>query len=149
MAWDIASPPQLAQAGDTISNLELHEGNELMPDFPDFMRNAANRIALASQFTDDIEGYLFDGADGNQVAFWKSNEDRTSAEHAHPFDEYVLVVEGQAIVIVGEQRTVLGAGQEMVIPKGTKQSMAVRAGTRTIHVFGGRRAARAHDVYPP
>ena len=120
-----------------------------MPDFPDFMRNAANRIALASQFTDDIEGYVFDGTDGCQVAFWTANEDRTSAEHAHDFDEYVLVVEGYATVIIGESRTVLDAGREMVIPKGTKQSMAVRAGTRTIHVFGGRRAARAHDVDPP
>ena len=40
-----------------------------MADFPVFMKVARNRIALTSQFTDDVEGYVFDGADGSQVAF--------------------------------------------------------------------------------
>lgn len=113
-----------------------------MADFPTFTKNPLNRIARSSQFTDEIEGYVFDGADGSQVALWTSKADRTSAEHAHDFDEYVIVVEGQATVIVGDERTVLTAGMEMVIPKGTRQQMAVKAGTRTIHVFGGKRARR-------
>jgi len=85
---------------------------------------------------------VFDGSDASQVAFWTSKADRVSTEHAHDFDEYVLVVEGRATVIIGDERTVLTAGLEMVIPKGTKQQMAVTAGTRTIHVFGGKRARR-------
>jgi mannose-6-phosphate isomerase-like protein (cupin superfamily) len=113
-----------------------------MSDFPPFMKNPMNRIARASQFTDDIEGYVFDGPDGSQVAFWKCSEDLISAEHTHNFDEYVLVIEGQVTVIIGDQRTVVTAGQEMVIPKRTKQSTAVTAGTRTIRVFGGKRARR-------
>jgi mannose-6-phosphate isomerase-like protein (cupin superfamily) len=113
-----------------------------MPDFPVFAKSPLNRIARASQFTDDIEGYVFDGADGSQVALWTSRGDRTSAEHVHEFDEYVLVVEGRATVIIGREQTVLTAGMELVIPKGTVQSMAVTAGTRTIHVFGGKRALR-------
>ena len=40
-----------------------------MDDFPAFMKNPLNRIAAASQYTEDIEGYVFDGADGSQVAF--------------------------------------------------------------------------------
>jgi hypothetical protein len=32
-----------------------------MADFP-LIRSASNRIARASQYTDDIEGYVFDGA---------------------------------------------------------------------------------------
>jgi quercetin dioxygenase-like cupin family protein len=122
------------------------KGEARMPDFPAFTKSPLNRIAAASQFTDDIEGYVFDGADGSQVAFWKSNEDRVSAEHTHEFDEYVLVVEGQVTVIIGDKQTVLAAGQEFVIPKGTKQSMAVTTGTRTIHVFGGRRARREDEL---
>lgn len=113
-----------------------------MSDFPDFTKNPLNRIARSSQFTDDIEGYVFDGADGSQVAFWTSKADRVSTEHTHEFDEYVLVVEGQATIIIGDERTVLTAGMEMVVRKGTMQQMAVTAGTRTIHVFGGRRARR-------
>jgi quercetin dioxygenase-like cupin family protein len=113
-----------------------------MPDFPSFMKNPLNRIARSSQFTDDIDGYVFDGADGSQVAFWTCSKDRISVEHAHDFDEYVLVVEGQVTAILGDEKIVLTAGQELVIPKGTKQSMAVTAGTRTLHVFGGKRARR-------
>jgi quercetin dioxygenase-like cupin family protein len=114
-------------------------------DFPDFVKNPANRIAAGSQFTQDIEGYVFDGADGSQVALWTARADRTSEEHAHDFDEYVLVIEGRCVAILGERRIELGAGQELVIPRGTRQRMAVAAGTRTMHVFGGRRARRASD----
>ena len=113
-----------------------------MGDFPTFMKNSRNRIAGASQYTNDTEGYLFDGADGSQVAFWTSTRDATSKEHAHDFDEYVFVIEGRCTIVIGGKRTDLLAGHEFLIPKGTKQSMAVVAGTRTVHVFGGQRARR-------
>jgi quercetin dioxygenase-like cupin family protein len=111
--------------------------------FPDFARSPANRIAAASQFTEDVEGYVFDGADGSQVALWTAHADRVSAEHAHDFDEYVLVIEGHCTLVLGERRISLPAGAEFVVPKGTRQSMEVTAGTRTMHVFGGKRARRA------
>jgi mannose-6-phosphate isomerase-like protein (cupin superfamily) len=117
-----------------------------MPDFPAFMRCPVNRIAPSSQYTQDIEGYVFDGVDGSQVAFWTCRADRTSTEHMHDFDEYVVVIEGHCTVIIGEKRTELHAGSELLIPKGTTQSMAVAAGTRTMHVFGGRRAERLDSV---
>ena len=113
--------------------------------YPGVLKNPLNRIATSSQFTNDVEGYVFDGADGSQVAFWTANADRTSTEHTHDFDEYVIVVEGQATVIIGNETTVLAPGDEMVIPKGTKQRMAVTAHTRTIHVFGGKRARRESE----
>jgi quercetin dioxygenase-like cupin family protein len=121
-------------------------GAQPMTDFPAFMKSPLNRIAAASQFTDDIEGYVFDGADGSQVAFWTCAKDRISKEHAHDFDEYVLVVEGRCTVIMGGQRTELRAGDECVVPKGTLQSMEVASGTRTVHVFGGKRAERARPA---
>ena len=113
-----------------------------MPDFPSFVCNPLNRIARSSQFTDDIEGYVFDGADGSQIALWTSRADRVSKEHAHDFDEYVLVIEGAVTAILEGRRIELVAGQELHVPKGTRQSMAVLAGTRTMHVFGGKRAKR-------
>jgi mannose-6-phosphate isomerase-like protein (cupin superfamily) len=54
----------------------------------------------------------------------------------------VLVIEGRCTVIIGDSTTVLTAGQELVVPKQTRQRMEVAAGTRTLHVFGGRRAER-------
>ena len=113
-----------------------------MGDFPTFMKNPLNRIAAASQYTDNIEGYLFDGADGSQVAFWTSAKDRVSEEHVHDFDEYVFVIEGRCTVIIGWRRSDLLAGDEFIIPRGTAQKMAVVAGTRTVHVFGSKRARR-------
>jgi quercetin dioxygenase-like cupin family protein len=116
-----------------------------MPDFPDFIRRPLNRIAPSSQYTGDIEGYLFDGADGSQVALWTCKADRISKEHAHDFDEYVLVIEGRCTAILEGRSIELHAGQELLIPRGTRQSMAVVAGTRTMHVFGGKRAARENE----
>lgn len=113
-----------------------------MPDFPAFIRRPLNRIASASQYTADIEGYVFDGADGSQVALWTCKADRVSKEHAHDFDEYVLVIEGRCTAILEGRRIELSAGQELHIPKGTRQAMEVVAGTRTMHVFGGKRAER-------
>lgn len=116
-----------------------------MPDFPAFIRNPLNRIARSSQFTDDIEGFVWDGTAGSQVCLWTCKADRTSKEHAHDFDEYVLVIEGKCTAILEGRRVELGAGQELHIPKGTRQSMEVVAGTRTMHVFGGKRARRENE----
>ena len=116
-----------------------------MNDFPEFMKNPLNRIAAASQFTEGIEGYVFDGADGSQVAFWSCSQDRVSTVHAHDFDEYVMVIEGRCVVIMAELRIELVAGDEFLVPKGTLQSMEVAAGTRTVHVFGGKRARREQE----
>ena len=113
-----------------------------MNDFPDFMKNPTNRIATESQYTEDIEGYVFDGADGSQVAFWKCPKNRVSKPHAHDYDEYMLVVEGKFTLIIDNQRIPLPAGGEYHIPKGVTHAGEVTAGTRTIHVFGGTRVTR-------
>jgi len=128
---------------DTGARRHAEEDAQASGDFPAFMKNPENRIATASQFTKDIDGYVFDGADGSQVAFWKSTADRISTDHTHDFDEWVHVIEGTATVIMGETRIELRAGDEYTIPKGTLQRMAITAGTRTVHVFGGKRAERA------
>jgi quercetin dioxygenase-like cupin family protein len=116
-----------------------------MPDFPAFVRSPMNRIARSSQFTDDIEGFVWDGADGSQICLWTCKADRASKEHAHDFDEYVLVIEGKCIALIEGRRIELFAGQELHIPRGTRQSMEVIAGTRTMHVFSAKRARREHE----
>jgi quercetin dioxygenase-like cupin family protein len=116
-----------------------------MADFPAFIRNPLNRIARSSQYTDDVEGYVFDGADGSQAALWTCGVDRSSTEHTHDFDEWVFVLEGRCTAILEGRRIDLTAGQELHIPKGTRQSMDVVAGTRTLHVFGAKRARRENE----
>jgi quercetin dioxygenase-like cupin family protein len=114
-----------------------------MDDFPEFMKHPANRIASSSQATAGVEGYVFDGADGSQLAFWTCRETAVSAAHTHDYDEYMTVVQGCYILILNGERIPLKAGEEYVIPRGVAHSGEVLAGTRTIHAFGGHRADRA------
>ena len=117
-----------------------------MDHFPEFMKKPANRIAAAQQATPGVEGYVFDGADGSQMAFWTCSESAESAGHQHDYDEYMLVVQGCYTLIIEGQRIPVRAGEEYVIPRGVWHSGEVVAGTRTIHAFGGRRAERARNV---
>jgi mannose-6-phosphate isomerase-like protein (cupin superfamily) len=116
-----------------------------MDDFPQFMRHPANRIANANQATPGVVGYVFDGKDGSQMAFWSCRETATSAAHAHDYDEYMIVVQGCYTLIIDGERTPLNAGQEYLIPRGVLHSGEVLAGTRTIHAFGGHRADRVRE----
>jgi mannose-6-phosphate isomerase-like protein (cupin superfamily) len=113
-----------------------------MPPFPAFMKHPSNRIATSSQHTPGVEGYVFDGAEGSQVAFWTVEGDAVTAEHIHEFDEWFLVVEGSYVLTLNGEEVRVGAGQEYFIPKGTTIAGRVTAGTRTVHSFGGRRAER-------
>jgi len=114
-------------------------------DFPAFMKHPANRIATSDQATPGVVGYIFDGADGSQMAFWTCPESATSAEHSHDYDEYVVVVQGCFTLIIQGERIPLKAGDEYMIPRGVRSGGEVAAGTRTIHAFGGRRAERAQS----
>ena len=113
-----------------------------MDDFPDFMKHPANQIASTSQATPGVEGYLFDGADGSQMAFWTCRQTACSGPHVHDFDEYMIVVQGCYTLIIDSNRIPVRAGEEYFIPKGLWHSGELVAGTRTIHAFGGRRAGR-------
>jgi len=112
-------------------------------DFPEFMKRAVNRIATSNQATRGVEGYVFDGADGSQMAFWTCGETAESAAHCHDYDEYLIVVQGQYTLIIDGKRIPLRAGEEYFIPRGVKHGGEVLAGSRTIHAFGGQRAERA------
>ncbi len=113
-----------------------------MSDFPAFMKNPANRVKRSQQATPGVEGYVFDGVDGSQMAFWTCSETTQSAEHVHDYEEYVVCVDGCYTLLIDGQRISLKPGQEYCIAKGIPHSSEVVAGTRTIHAFGGRRAAR-------
>jgi mannose-6-phosphate isomerase-like protein (cupin superfamily) len=114
-----------------------------MDDFPNFMKSPANKIATSSQAPPGVEGYVFDGADGSQMAFWTCRENAISAPHVHDYDEYMLVVQGCYTLRFGEKRVPVRAGEEYFIPRGVSHAGEVTSGTRTIHMFGGKRAERA------
>ena len=113
-----------------------------MDDFPEFMQHPANRIATSGQATPGVEGYVFDGADGSQMAFWTCRQTAASAAHAHDYDEYMAVVPGCYTLVIHGERVPVKAGEEYFIPRGVLHGGEVLAGTRTIHAFGGHRANR-------
>lgn len=117
-----------------------------MQDFPAFMRHSANRIATSDQATPGVEGYVFDGADGSQMTFWTCSQNAAASPQTHDFDEYMIVVDGRYTLILEGNKIELRRGDEFVIPRGTLHGGEVVAGTRTIHVFGGRRVGRATAV---
>jgi len=114
-----------------------------MDDFPAFMKRSVNRIAPGAQATPGVEGYVFDGADGSQMAFWTCRETASSAAHVHDFDEFMLVVQGCYTLLIDGAKVPVRAGEEYAIPRGVEHGGEVLAGTRTIHWFGGHRADRA------
>jgi mannose-6-phosphate isomerase-like protein (cupin superfamily) len=113
-----------------------------MKKFPTFMKSQANRIAGNSQATPGAEGYVCDGVDGSQMAFWTCTENAIPDAHVHHYDEYMVVLSGRYTVIANGSRIPVLAGEEMFIPQGLWHGREVLAGTRTIHAFGGRRAKR-------
>jgi mannose-6-phosphate isomerase-like protein (cupin superfamily) len=114
-----------------------------MNDFPDFMKSPLNRIARTDQSTQGVDGYVFDGVDGSQMAFWTCRDAAPSLAHTHQYDEYMIVVHGCYTLVIDGRRIPLNAGEEYFIPGGVVHAGEVMAGTRTIHAFGGHRANRA------
>ena len=136
---------QTATAGSIIvpQTIVVDVWRLTMNDFPEFMKNPVNKVVSNAQYTKGIEGYVFDGVDGSQMGFWTNAEGGKSTVHTHTYDEYVVVVQGQYTVIVGEIEFPLTAGKEFLIKQGTPHSGKSTPGTRTIHAFGGKRAERA------
>jgi quercetin dioxygenase-like cupin family protein len=120
------------------------ESEAILDDFPPFMKNPADAIDPSSQ-SPGIEGYVYDGAGGGQMAFWTCHQDGVSAEHVHEYDEYFVVLQGEYTLIMGDDEKPVGPGQEFFIPRATPHAGRFVAGTRTIHAFGGRRAQRNTD----
>jgi len=53
-----------------------------------------NRIAKTGRATLGVDGYVFDGADGSQMAFWTCRKTTESTARVHDYDEYMMVVQG-------------------------------------------------------
>jgi len=113
-----------------------------MKNFPAFMRIDQNKINPSSQYTKNIEGYVYDGVEGSQMAIWSCHEAHKTREHSHEFDEYMVCVFGQYTVYMDNKEFILNPGDELYIPTGLVHHGECIADTRTIHAFGGKRAER-------
>ena len=139
--WESSLPATVRTVAPTFARVP--QCLATMENFPEFMKHPANRIAASNQATPGVEGYVFDGADGSQMAFWTCRETAVSATHSHDHDEYMVVVQGCYTLVINGERIPVKVGEEYFIPRGVSHSGEVLAGTRTIHSFGGHRADRA------
>lgn len=108
------------------------------------MTTMANAVSAASQ-SPGVIGWVYDGVDGKQMAYWICERDGVSQEHTHEYDEYFVVVEGEYILRIEGKAVVLHKGDEYHIASNIPHSGVFKAGTRTIHCFGGKRARLAAD----
>jgi mannose-6-phosphate isomerase-like protein (cupin superfamily) len=113
-----------------------------MDDFPEFMKGHKNSITSKQQ-SHGVSGWVYDGVDGKQMAYWVCEIDGMSQEHVHDFDEYFIVVQGMYTLIIEDRRIDLSKGDEYFIPQKMPHAGEFKAGTRTIHCFSGKRAERA------
>lgn len=113
-----------------------------MEDFPDFMMTMGNLIASNSQ-SRGVRGWVYDGVDDKQMAYWVCESDGKSEEHVHDFDEYFVVVQGRYTLLINGQKIDVRKGDEFFIPQNVPHAGEFTAGTRTIHCFGGKRAEHA------
>jgi quercetin dioxygenase-like cupin family protein len=116
-----------------------------MDDFPKFMKNPKNAIHAGSHYVAGLEGFVFDGAEGSQLILWSGREAGTAEEHSHPYDEYIVTVQGEYILHMDGGKISLKPGQECLVPQGKKHYGERIANTRTIHAFGGKRAVRESE----
>jgi quercetin dioxygenase-like cupin family protein len=72
--------------------------------------------------------------------------DRISKVHEHEFDEYMVCVFEQYIIIMNGEEFVLNVGDELFISKGTIHSGICIPGTRIIYAFGGKRIQNQNDM---
>ena len=112
-----------------------------MDRFPEFLRQSANAVASKDRSA-GVQGYVFDGVNEAQVVLFECQSSGLSKEHAHPFDEYFIVVQGEYTLGIEGREIKLRAGQEYHIPQGVPHDGRFTAGTRTINAFGGKRAVR-------
>jgi quercetin dioxygenase-like cupin family protein len=103
------------------------------------MKNPQNKVPNQDQYSQDIEGYYYQGNDGSQMAYWICHTAGESKTHTHPYDEYVACIQGKYTLLLPDKTVDLKSGDEYLIPKGTEHGCRRVAGTRTIHAFGGKR----------
>lgn len=109
-----------------------------MDTFPNFMLDNINAIPSSSQ-SDGVRGWVYNGIDQKQTAYWICEKDGTSKAHCHDFDEYFFVIAGEYQLFIDQIIIKLYKGDEYFIPAGTPHSGIFKAGTRTFHCFGGKR----------
>lgn len=113
-----------------------------MKGFPAFLKRKINRVDVAGDPANVMEGYVFDGSDGSQIVLWECPAGGVSPPHQHDFDEWAIVIEGHYEGVHGGQPVTLGPGDECFIPAGMLHEGRYSLGYRALDGFGGCRVKR-------
>ena len=88
---------------------------------------------LRAKFSRPIQAQT--GATSTGVVYFEVEPDRHGGSHAHSADEVVLILEGEAEAVVGEERARLSAGDMALIPARVPHDV-YNVGEVTLRVVG-------------
>lgn len=60
-----------------------------------------NSVASNSQ-SEGVKGWIYEGIDGKQMAYWICEIDGESIKHVHKIDAYFTVVQGKYTLIIND-----------------------------------------------
>lgn len=84
-----------------------------------------------------LPGYRarFIHTDHTTHAYWEIDPDKPLAEHSHPHEQTVNVLEGTIELVVDGESYVLGPGDVLHIPGGVPHSAVAHTACRVLDVF--------------
>ena len=99
-------------AKPAILRLDAHAPLEIWPDFPESEIAAGTRASIGHRFFDDK-------VIGLSVGIWEAEANLGRWMH-WPVHEFMVILEGEVIIVEEERETVIGPGESFFIPKGRR-----------------------------
>ncbi len=84
---------------------------------------AAPLAALADYAPGSIVSRTLRQSNAGSLTFFAFDEGQALSEHTSPFDAYVQVLDGEAVLTIGGKDVVTGAGEITLMPGGTPHAV--------------------------
>ncbi|MET0344370.1 MAG: SRPBCC domain-containing protein [Polyangiales bacterium] len=103
-------------------------------DYPDFVKHGAHlqREVLGVA---GLDGYAFEGRAGARLVACHASRDASGDEQKRDDESYLMVLEGELALHLGETAFTLQPGVEFVVPAASPIRVRVQAGTRLIYGY--------------
>ena len=86
------------------------------------------------RLTDNIRRRMIAGSK-EMLVRWEFDKGAIAARHSHPHEQIVVMVHGKLRLIVGEEQTIMGSGDIVVIPPDVPHEAHALENTVVIDIF--------------